>query len=91
MKTMKLLIKNIVLFSFVLLTAGLSFGQNSLQKAKQMVLEDEYQKAITLYNDYFQSNKSNSFLLKYLINNKVNIAIFFELLNSIQLAQCTAK
>jgi outer membrane protein OmpA-like peptidoglycan-associated protein/tetratricopeptide (TPR) repeat protein len=56
MKTNILQIKNIVLFSFVMLITGLSFGQNNLQKAQLMVSEGEYQKAIEYYNDYFKLN-----------------------------------
>jgi outer membrane protein OmpA-like peptidoglycan-associated protein len=56
MKTKLFKMKNIALFIFVFLIAGSTFAQNSLQKAQQMVLNYEYQKAIDLYNDYFKTN-----------------------------------
>ncbi len=56
MKTKLFKMKNIALFIFVFLIAGSTFAQNNLQKAQQMVLNYEYQKAITLYTDYFKTN-----------------------------------
>jgi outer membrane protein OmpA-like peptidoglycan-associated protein/tetratricopeptide (TPR) repeat protein len=53
MKTLIILLKlNVALFA-VLLFNGITFGQNSLEKAKQLAVNFQYQKAIEQYKAYF--------------------------------------
>lgn len=56
MRTIKDKVKLALVVIFVFACSGITIGQNNLEKAQQMKTMYEFQKAIDLYNSYFESN-----------------------------------